>query len=271
MLEFEELIFEWDRVLRVGGVIWLEMFYAPLDEFPVYVALLSLLSYNRLHWRVLPKPDPGERKGPHVYLNCLLEKPVRREEGWQEEVKSGEGGEGSREERGRLEEKREEGEIEGEKRTEKGGKAESGSRVEGEAKEGRRSEEAGREEGSTREGGGREEGKREEGSREVGRREEKKREEGSVMVGAKEEEVREEPQRREEGGVEADGREEGRGGWSEDAGTSMEKFAREWYREEEGSREEGSSRSEEEKAALKRLAARVQEGRERKAWWRWFG
>ncbi|CAI5484951.1 unnamed protein product [Closterium sp. Yama58-4] len=57
MLEFEEMLFEWDRVLRVGGVIWLEMFYAPLDEFPVYVAILNLLSYNRLHWPRKDLPD----------------------------------------------------------------------------------------------------------------------------------------------------------------------------------------------------------------------
>ncbi|CAI5467639.1 unnamed protein product [Closterium sp. Yama58-4] len=79
VLEFEELIFEWDRVLRVGGVMWFEMFYAPLDEMPLYIAIVEQLQYKKLHWNVTPKPDSGERKGMHVYLNCVIEKPVRRD------------------------------------------------------------------------------------------------------------------------------------------------------------------------------------------------
>ncbi|CAI5528409.1 unnamed protein product [Closterium sp. Naga37s-1] len=79
VLEFEELIFEWDRVLRVGGVMWFEMFYAPLDEMPLYIAIIEQLQYKKLHWNITPKPDSGERKGMHVYLNCVIEKPVRRD------------------------------------------------------------------------------------------------------------------------------------------------------------------------------------------------
>ncbi|CAI5463195.1 unnamed protein product [Closterium sp. Yama58-4] len=79
VLEFEELIFEWDRVLRVGGVMWFEMFYAPLNEMPLYIAIIEQLQYKKLHWNITPKPDSGERKGMHVYLNCVIEKPVRRD------------------------------------------------------------------------------------------------------------------------------------------------------------------------------------------------
>eukprot|EP00270_Netrium_digitus_P003644 TRINITY_DN1430_c0_g2_i1.p1 TRINITY_DN1430_c0_g2~~TRINITY_DN1430_c0_g2_i1.p1 ORF type:complete len:239 (+),score=75.81 TRINITY_DN1430_c0_g2_i1:361-1077(+) len=77
ILEFEELLFEWDRVLRVGGVLWFEMFYAPVEEMPIYVAMIEKLGYKKLHWNVTPKPDMGERKGAHVYLNCVIEKTVR--------------------------------------------------------------------------------------------------------------------------------------------------------------------------------------------------
>ncbi|CAI5532130.1 unnamed protein product [Closterium sp. Naga37s-1] len=79
VLEFEELIFEWDRVLRVGGVMWFEMFYAPLDEMPLYIAIIEQLHYKKLHWNITPKPDSGERKGMHVYLNCVIEKHVRKD------------------------------------------------------------------------------------------------------------------------------------------------------------------------------------------------
>ncbi|CAI5491856.1 unnamed protein product [Closterium sp. Naga37s-1] len=288
--------------LPSGGVIWLEMFYAPLDEFPVYVAILNLLSYNRLHWRVLPKPDPGERKGPHVYLNCLLEKPVRREEGWGgagrrreegggEEGRRGEfgGGEAGRrreeaggeegrrgaagggEEGGRREEvggedgvgragvKREEG-----RRKEEGRGEETSSRAEGEVKGGRRSEEARQMEGSRKEGG-EEEGKREEWN-EAEREPEKSKEGAQVELKSRKGSEREEG-RREEAWIEE---------WGQQEGTSTEQFAREWYREEGGSGEvgvsrEGKRRTAEEKAERQRLSARVQERRERKAWWRLFG
>ncbi|CAI5489255.1 unnamed protein product, partial [Closterium sp. Naga37s-1] len=73
--EFEELLYDWDRVLRVG-VLWFEMFYAPMDEMPVYAALIRALGYKRLYYHVQPKPDLGERVGAHMYLNYLLQKPL---------------------------------------------------------------------------------------------------------------------------------------------------------------------------------------------------
>ncbi|CAI6009409.1 unnamed protein product [Closterium sp. NIES-65] len=334
MLEFEELLFVWDRVLRVrgviwlemfyapldefpvyvailnllgynhlhwrvlpspslpcppppsGGVIWLEMFYAPLDEFPVYVAILNLLSYNRLHWRVLPKPDPGERKGPHVYLNCLLEKPVRREEGWVEA--------GRDEGRGEEEGGREVGGREGGTSEETGGKEEGMEREVGGREEGGRREE-GRREGSSnhRSEGDVEKGRRiegegiGEGSRQWGAEEDRKRDERNGKMERKEEErkeeaVKEDSNRTEERGREEERREErrerrreyGSEEWNEEvveeAGTSIEKFAREWYREEEGSRETEGSRenggSREQGAAREDEIQTAKEKEERPSW-----
>lgn len=62
-----------------GGILWFEMFYAPIDEMPMYVAIIELLKYKKLYWNVTPKPDFGERQGVHVYLNCVIEKPVRKD------------------------------------------------------------------------------------------------------------------------------------------------------------------------------------------------
>ncbi|GJP54210.1 hypothetical protein CLOM_g13308, partial [Closterium sp. NIES-68] len=80
-LEFEEMLFEWDRVLRPGGLLWFEMFYAPKDEMGIYVWVLQVLGYEKRFWSLMPKTDRTERKGPHVYLNCVLEKPARGSQG----------------------------------------------------------------------------------------------------------------------------------------------------------------------------------------------
>eukprot|EP00897_Mesotaenium_endlicherianum_P000402 jgi/Mesen1/10362/ME000080S09744 len=77
LIEYEELVMEWDRVLRPGGIMWFEMFYTPVEEMPLYTSILDLLGYNRLYWNLTPKPDDGEREGAHVYLNCVIEKPAR--------------------------------------------------------------------------------------------------------------------------------------------------------------------------------------------------
>ncbi|CAI5479759.1 unnamed protein product [Closterium sp. Yama58-4] len=78
LVEFEELVFEWDRVLRPGGLMWFEMFYAPVDDMVLYVAVLQQLRYRRLHWTLMPKPDRGEIEAHQLYLNCVIEKPARR-------------------------------------------------------------------------------------------------------------------------------------------------------------------------------------------------
>ena len=57
--------------------MWFEMFYAPIVEMPVFVALIEQLGYKKLYWNVNPKTDGGERGGAHIYLNCLIEKQVR--------------------------------------------------------------------------------------------------------------------------------------------------------------------------------------------------
>lgn len=75
--EFEELMFEWDRILRPGGIMWFELFYATVEEMPMYVAVLELLGYKRLFWNMTPKTDQPEKDGEHIYLNCVLEKPRR--------------------------------------------------------------------------------------------------------------------------------------------------------------------------------------------------
>ncbi|GJP50646.1 hypothetical protein CLOM_g9786, partial [Closterium sp. NIES-68] len=84
LLAWEHLLFEWDRVLRVGGVLWLDSLLAPVGALPLYVAVVEVLGYRRLHWHVLPRVGAGEGGGVQVQLDALLEKPVRPDpkKGW---------------------------------------------------------------------------------------------------------------------------------------------------------------------------------------------
>eukprot|EP00897_Mesotaenium_endlicherianum_P002340 jgi/Mesen1/2133/ME000152S01217 len=77
LVEFEELLFEWNRVLRPGGIIWFEMFYAEVHVMPMYVGLIELLDFHKLQWSLTPKFEHSEHKGLTVYLNAVLEKPGR--------------------------------------------------------------------------------------------------------------------------------------------------------------------------------------------------
>ncbi|CAI5474868.1 unnamed protein product [Closterium sp. Yama58-4] len=76
--EFEELLFEWDRILRPGGIWWFELFYAPVWEMPLYIGVIEQFGYGKKYWNLTPKTDTAEREGEHVYLNCVLEKRSRR-------------------------------------------------------------------------------------------------------------------------------------------------------------------------------------------------
>ncbi|CAI5991425.1 unnamed protein product [Closterium sp. NIES-65] len=77
--EFEEVLFEWDRVLRVGGVMWFEEFTASAAEMPSYLSVLDLLKYRHLHWSVTPPKAMIGKPAGTVILHCLLEKPMRKD------------------------------------------------------------------------------------------------------------------------------------------------------------------------------------------------
>ncbi|CAI5998090.1 unnamed protein product [Closterium sp. NIES-65] len=77
--EFEEVLFEWDRVLRVGGVMWFEEFTASAAEMPSYLSVLDLLKYRHLHWSLTPPKAMIGKPAGTVILHCLLEKPMRKD------------------------------------------------------------------------------------------------------------------------------------------------------------------------------------------------
>ncbi|GJP41139.1 hypothetical protein CLOM_g823 [Closterium sp. NIES-68] len=77
LAEFEAMLFEWDRVLRPGGLWWIELFYAPEKEMKAYVRALEGFGYGRRYWSLVKKQGKSERTGKHLFLTCVLEKPLK--------------------------------------------------------------------------------------------------------------------------------------------------------------------------------------------------
>ncbi|KAI5077579.1 hypothetical protein GOP47_0007403 [Adiantum capillus-veneris] len=75
-LEF--LLFDIDRVLRPGGLLWLDHFFCIQHQLDVtYMPLIEKLGYQKLRWGVGPKLDRGPDL-QEVYLSAVLEKPLSR-------------------------------------------------------------------------------------------------------------------------------------------------------------------------------------------------
>lgn len=69
--DFEFMIFDWDRVLRPGGIIWLDRFYQPVDKMRAFTDVVALLGYKRYSWKEWSKA------GNIVKFTAILEKPLR--------------------------------------------------------------------------------------------------------------------------------------------------------------------------------------------------
>ena len=75
-LEF--ILFDIDRVLRPGGIFWLDRFFCiepQLEE--TYIPLFHKLGYKKHKWAIAPKLDRGAHLR-EVYLSAVLEKPLSR-------------------------------------------------------------------------------------------------------------------------------------------------------------------------------------------------
>jgi hypothetical protein len=73
-LEF--IFYDIDRVLRPGGLLWLDHFFCIQSELDsLYAPLIRKFGYKELRWDVGSKLDRGAGKH-EVYLSALLEKPL---------------------------------------------------------------------------------------------------------------------------------------------------------------------------------------------------
>ncbi|CAI0435787.1 unnamed protein product [Linum tenue] len=75
--KLEFLMFDIDRVLRPGGLFWLDNFYCANDEKKgVLTRLIERFGYKKLKWVVGEKVDAATGKS-EVYLSAVLQKPAR--------------------------------------------------------------------------------------------------------------------------------------------------------------------------------------------------
>ncbi|XP_031490123.1 probable methyltransferase At1g29790 [Nymphaea colorata] len=74
----EFLFFDIDRVLRGGGILWIDHFFCKaVDLNKVYAPLIGKLGYRRLKWVTGNKTDVGGAKYGEVYLSAILQKPIK--------------------------------------------------------------------------------------------------------------------------------------------------------------------------------------------------
>lgn len=75
--KMEFLMFDIDRILRSGGLFWLDNYHCVDDERrKTLTRLVEKFGYKKLRWVVREKVSLGTGK-PQVYLSALLQKPAR--------------------------------------------------------------------------------------------------------------------------------------------------------------------------------------------------
>ncbi|XP_024393432.1 uncharacterized protein [Physcomitrium patens] len=66
------ILFDFDRVLRRGGLLWLDRFFCHREELAEYMFYFKRLRYKAHMWVTVPKTDKGKDE---VYFSAVWEKP----------------------------------------------------------------------------------------------------------------------------------------------------------------------------------------------------
>lgn len=72
LLEF--LLYDWDRVLRPGGLLWIDSFFSLKEDLYDYLQAFKMLRYKQHKWVVVPKLDKHDQE---MFFSAVLEKPPR--------------------------------------------------------------------------------------------------------------------------------------------------------------------------------------------------
>ncbi|PIN23944.1 hypothetical protein CDL12_03340 [Handroanthus impetiginosus] len=69
LLDF--ILFDWDRILRPGGLLWIDQFFCKRKDLDDYMYMFLQFRYRKHRWAIAPKSKD------EVFLSALLEKPPR--------------------------------------------------------------------------------------------------------------------------------------------------------------------------------------------------
>ncbi|KAL5078820.1 hypothetical protein RYX36_007241 [Vicia faba] len=69
LLDF--ILYDWDRILRPGGLLWIDRFFCKKKDLDDYMYMFLQLRYRKHKWVISPKSKD------EVYLSALLQKPPR--------------------------------------------------------------------------------------------------------------------------------------------------------------------------------------------------
>ncbi|KAM1640207.1 hypothetical protein ACFX15_009958 [Malus domestica] len=69
LLDF--ILFDWDRILRPGGLLWIDRFFCVRKDLDDFMYMFLQLRYKKHKWAISPKSKD------EIYLSALLEKPPR--------------------------------------------------------------------------------------------------------------------------------------------------------------------------------------------------
>ncbi|CAK9134365.1 unnamed protein product [Ilex paraguariensis] len=73
LLDF--VLYDWDRVLRPGGLLWIDSFFCLKQDLDDYLEAFKMLRYKKHKWVILPKLDKNDHR--EVFFSAILEKPPR--------------------------------------------------------------------------------------------------------------------------------------------------------------------------------------------------
>ncbi|GKV18550.1 hypothetical protein SLEP1_g28914 [Rubroshorea leprosula] len=65
------ILFDWDRILRAGGLLWIDRFFCQKKDLDDYMYMFLQFRYKKHKWAIAPKSKDV------VFLSAVLEKPPR--------------------------------------------------------------------------------------------------------------------------------------------------------------------------------------------------
>ncbi|XP_061340693.1 probable methyltransferase At1g29790 [Gastrolobium bilobum] len=71
LLLLDFILYDWDRILRPGGLLWIDRFFCKRKDLDDYMYMFLQLRYKKHKWVI------SQKSKDEVYLSALLEKPPR--------------------------------------------------------------------------------------------------------------------------------------------------------------------------------------------------